>query len=317
MKIVATGFGGPDKLERVGTEPRAPGKGEVAIRVRAAAVNPVDRKLYADPEHTSSHGEPPPEFPLLLGVEAAGVVTAIGDEANGPAGPVQVGDDVIAYRIKGAYADEIVVPAASVTPKPFGQSWAQAGSMMLIGTTAFHILAAVRARPGQTVLVHGAAGGVGSSILQLAKLDGVRIIGTGGEKSFATISGYGATPVRYGDGLEQRVRDLAPDGIDAAIDIVGSDEAIDVSLALVRDRSRIATIVAFSRARQVGIQALGGAPGQDDLGLAIRDNLRVTKGIAACMRPSPLRLAQVALRVHRDASRSLTSKEGWAHGCQS
>ncbi len=275
MKIIATGFGNPDKLEQRPTESRAPARGEVVVRVMAAGVNPVDRKLYASADYTRSHGAPPPEFPLPLGVEAAGVVTAVGAEANGPAGPVQVGDEVIAYRIKGAYADEIVVPAASIVPKPSKQSWEEAGSMMLIGTTAAHTLAAVRARPGQTVLLHGASGGVGLSVVQLARVEGVHIIGTASEKDFQTLREHGATPVRYGDGLEERVRALAPGGIDAAIDVIGTDEAIDVSLALVEDRSRIATIVAFARARQSGFQALGGSPGQDEVGRMIRDNARL------------------------------------------
>ena len=105
MEIVSTGFGGPDRLAARQTRNAAPQKGEVAVRIMAAAVNPFDRKLYADPDYTRSHGEAAPQFPLRLGVEAAGVVTAVGAAANGPAGPILVGDHVIAYRIHGAYAD--------------------------------------------------------------------------------------------------------------------------------------------------------------------------------------------------------------------
>ncbi len=276
MKIVATGFGEPDDvLQAMPTENRPPGKGEVAIEVRAAGVNHADYKRYSSPEYTRNAGQKPPDFPLPLGVETAGVVTAVGEEANGPAGPILPGDEVIAYRILGGYADRIMVPAACVLPKPTRLSWEQAAALMLAGTTAAHTLAAVCARPGQTVLVHGAAGRVGLAVLQLAAVDGVRVIGTAGEKDFEALRPYGAEPVKYGDGLKERVAALAPEGVDAAIDLVGTDEAIDTSLALVADRSRIATIVAFRLARETGILALGGSPGQDAAGVAIRDAARL------------------------------------------
>ena len=275
MKIVATGFGDPQVLRAVQTESPPPEGGEVSIQVRAAGVNRRDYKIYNDPSSATRGGVDATSFPLDLGVEAAGVVSAVGDGAAGPAGPIEVGDEVIAYRINGAYADEIVVSASAVVPKPATLSWAQAGSMMLTGTTAAHALAAVRARRGQTLLVHAADGGVGLSVVQLAQLDGIKVIGTAGEGGFDTLRGYGAIPVTYGDGLIERVVDAAPEGIDAAVDLIGTDEAIDVSLGCVADPSRIATIVAFDRARDTGIQALGGSEGQDAWGIAVRDNARL------------------------------------------
>ena len=278
MKIVATGFGDPQLLQAVPTANSPPGRGDVSIQVRAAGVNHRDYKVYNDPDYAARGGVDATSFPLDLGVEAAGVVIAVGEDAFGPAGPIEGGDEVIAYRIAGAYADAIVVSASAVVPKPTRLSWAQAGSMMLVGTTAAHTLAAVRARPGQTVLIHAAAGGVGLAVVQLARLDGIKVIGTASEGDFDTLRGYGAIPVTYGDGLMQRVAEAAPDGIDAAIDLIGTDEAIDVSLGLVADHSRIATIVAFDRAKEAGIQALGGSEGQDNWGIAVRDNapLRLT-----------------------------------------
>lgn len=276
MRIVATGFGEPDDvLQAVPTAACPPGKGEVAIQVRAAGVNHADYKRYSSPEYTQNAGQKPPDFPLSLGVEAAGVVTAVGEEATGPAGSILVGDEVIAYRIIGGYADTVVAPATCVVPKPTRLSWEQAATLMLAGTTAAHTLAAVCARPGQTVLVHGAAGGVGLAVVQLAAIDGVRVIGTAGEKDFEALRGYGAEPVKYGDGLRERVAALASKGVDAAIDLVGTGEAIDTSLALVANRSRIATIVAFRRAKETGTQALGGSPGQDATGVAIREAARL------------------------------------------
>ena len=279
LEIVATEFGNPDVLKAVPTKSRSPGRGEVTIQVRAVGVNHTDYKRYADSSYTVSSGQSTPTFPLRLGVEAAGVVTAVGAEAMGPAGPIVTGDEVIAYRITGAYANTITVSASDVVPKPTKLSWEQASAIMLDGTTAAHALAAVRARPGQTVLVHGATGGAGLSVVQLAVLDGIKIIGTASTKNFEMLRGYGAQPIKYGDGLKERVVEAAPDGIDAAIDLVGTDEAIDVSLAIVKDHSRIATIVAaaFDRAKETGIQTIGGAslPGQDNPGIAIRDAARL------------------------------------------
>lgn len=275
MKVIATGFGESEVLRVVPTEIPPPERGEVSIQVRAAGVNHRDFNIYNDPDYATSRGRDTPTFPLDLGVEAAGVVTAVGQDAYGPAGPVEVGDEVIAYRINGAYADAIAVSASAVVPKPTRFSWAQAGSMMLVGTTAAHALAAVRTRPGQTLLVHAAAGGVGLSVVQLAALDGVKVIGTASEEDFDTLRSYGVIPVAYGDGLTERVAVAAPQGIDAALDLIGTNEAIEVSLGFVADRLRIATIVAFDKAREAGIQALGGSEGQDAWGIAVRENARL------------------------------------------
>ena len=275
MQIVATGFGNPDVLEAVPSERRTPGKGEVTIAVRAAAVNPRDLKIYASRDYTRSLGLDTPKFPLQLGVEAAGIVIEAGPEAVGVEGPVVAGDEVIAYRINGAYADVITVSADRVVPKPPQLSWEQAGSIMLTGTTATHALAAVHARSGQTVLIHAAAGSVGLSAVQLAALDGINVIGTASEKDFDLLRKHGATPVRYGEGLLDRVRNAAPQGIDAALDCVGTEEAIDVSLQLVQNRSRIATIVAFDRAKRDHFLMIGGSAGQDPAGLVIRNAARL------------------------------------------
>ena len=275
MEIVANGFGSPDVLKAVPTDDYAPKEGEVAISVRAAAVNHRDYKMYADRSYSMSHGQSAPAFPMRLGVEAAGTVTAVGPKAEGPAGPIIVGDEVIAYRIEGAYADRIVVAASNVVPKPSRLTWEQAGSMMLTGTTAAHTLAVVRARRGQTILIHAAAGGVGLAAVQLAALDVINVVGTASSKDFGTLRRYGAIPVAYGNGLIDRVREAAPQGIDAALDLVGTDAAIDVSLQLIGDRSRIVTIVASDRAKQDGFQSIGGSSGQDPGGIAIRNAARL------------------------------------------
>ena len=116
---------------------------------------------------------------------------------------------------------------------------------------------------------------MGYSALQLAALEGIKVVGTASEKDFGLLRQYGALPVKYGDGLIDRVRAAAPDGIDAALDFIGTDEAVEVSLQLVQDRSRIATIVAFERAKQDHFLAIGGSAGQDPAGIAIRDAARL------------------------------------------
>ncbi len=314
MQIVATGFGPPDVLKAIPSEARPPGKGEVTISVRAAAVNHRDLKMYESRDYTKSAGREAPTFPLQLGVEAAGVVTEAGPEAAGMAGPIVAGDEVIAYRIDGAYADAVTVPAAQVVPKPRQLSWAQAAGLMLTGTTAVHALAATRVRSGQTVLIHAAAGDVGLSAVQLASLDGVKVIGTASEKDFGLLSGYGATPVKYGDGLLDRVRDAAPDGVDVALDFIGTDEAVDVSLQLVHDRSRIATIVAFGRAKRDHFLAIGGSAGQDPAGLDIRNAARLRLTALAQAGAFDVRIAKTfPLAEAADAHRLLSKGGGSGH----
>jgi NADPH2:quinone reductase len=151
------------------------------------------------------------------------------------------------------------VPAEDVFTKPVGIEHAAAANLLLAGTTAAEMLHVTGVAAGETVVVHGASGAVGVSVLQQARLLGARVIGTAGPGSFDTVRQFGGTPVTYGDGLESRLRELAPDGFAAALDTVGTDEAIDVSLALVADRDRIVNIAAMQRAGQEGIRMIGGS----------------------------------------------------------
>jgi len=256
--VVAGAYGGPEVLSVIDEAVPDPGPGEVRVAVRAAGVNPIDHKMYS-----GAFGTDPANLPLRLGSEAAGVVTAVGPDATGPAGPIAVGDEVIAYRAPGAYAAEVVVPAASVVPKPAALSWEQAGGLMVTGVTAVHVLEAVGLRKGETVLIHGAAGGVGLMAVQLAVARGATVLGTASPAKHDLLRELGAIPVAYGPGLADRVRAATPGGVDAAADLVGTDEAVDVSLELVADRARIASIAAFQRGADAGIKLLGGGPGAD------------------------------------------------------
>jgi NADPH2:quinone reductase len=264
--IVATDFGGPEVLSVVDHEVPEPQAGEVKIRVKAAATNPIDYKLYS-----GAFGTDRSQLPKPLGLEISGVVTATGEDAEGPAGRLGVGDEVIAQPVSGGYASEVTVSAAKVVPKPPELGWEQAAGVLLTGGTAVHTLHATGVGDGTTVLIHGVAGGVGLTAAQLAIARGATVIGTAAEHRHANLREYGIHPVTYGEGLADRVRQAAPDGVDAAIDTVGTDEAVDVSLELVADRQRIATIAAFERGGEAGIKILGGAPGAER-GAEIRAN---------------------------------------------
>lgn len=266
---VATAFGGPEVLALREEELPAPGPGQVLLDVRAAGVNPIDAKLYS-----GAWGRDESKLPMRLGFEAAGVVRAVGADAVSPGGAVSVGDEVIAYRVQGGYAEQLLVPASALAPRPAEASWEEAAGLMLAGTTAVHAVTATGVRAGDTVLVHGAAGGVGSMVMQIAKARGAHVIGTASAGRNQSLREWGVQPVEYGEGLAERVREVASGGVDAAIDTVGTDEAIDVSLELVGDRQRIATIAAFDRAQQDGFKALGGGPGADP-GTDLRDAARL------------------------------------------
>ncbi len=266
--VVATAFGGPEVLSIVNVDDGPPGPGQIAVDVRAAGVNPADWKMYGGEFGTKM------PLPMRVGMEASGIVTAVGADAVGPRGPIAVGDEVILYRINGGYADRLVVDAASAVPKPSNMTFEESSGLMLTGVSAVHMLTATGVEQGDTVLIHGASGGVGQMAVQLALSRGARVIGTGSAARQDVVRGLGAEPVTYGDGLADRVRALAPGGVDAALDTVGADEAIDVSLELVADRSRIATIAAFPRGFEAGIKVLGGGPGAD-AGTDIRNAARL------------------------------------------
>jgi NADPH2:quinone reductase len=258
IRVVATGFGGPEVLSVVDAPDREPGPGEVAVEVRAVGTNPMDFKVYS-----GQFGRDPAQLPMPIGREAAGVVSSVGEHAGGPGGPVLPGDEVVLFPIDGAYASHVVVPASSVVPKPATLPFEEAGGLLLTGCTAVHAVRVTAIGLGDTVVVHGAAGGVGLMAVQLAAGAGARVIGTARESGHAYLRALGAEPVVYGDGLVDRIRALAPDGVDAAIDTVGTDEAVTTSVELVADRSRIVTIAGFKRGFELGLKVIGGAPGAD------------------------------------------------------
>jgi len=308
--VVATEFGGHEVLSVIETPVGPLGPDEVLISVRAAATNPLDYKLYS-----GNMGRDPARLPMRLGFEVAGVVTEVGsgtDGVEGPAGPVRAGDEVVGYRVAGGYAADVVAPASSVIPKPSTLSFEQASGMMLTGVTAVHALTVVGVGAGVTVLIYGAAGGVGLMAVQIAVAAGARVIGTASPGGHELLREFGVEPVVYGAGLEERVRALAPGGIDVAVDTAGGDEALDTSLALVADRDRIVTLIASKRAFESGIKVIGGAPGADP-GTEIRSAARLE--LARLAEDGKLRVVVAGaypLAEAADAHRALAT--GHAHG---
>ena len=250
---VAASYGGPEVVEIVERELPEPSEGEVLVELKAIGVNPFDFKSYS-----GAFGTDESKLPIALGSEASGIVVAVGGAVEGPGGSIAVGDEVVVSGQNGTYAERILAPARFVFPKPAGLDWNVAAGVLAVAGTAYDALESVGVKSGDTVLVHGAAGGVGSVVAQLALERGATVIGTARAQNHDALRGYGVLPVEYGEGLIDRVRVAAPNGIDAAIDTVGTDEAIDVSLELLTDRARLVTTAAFGRASADGFLTVGG-----------------------------------------------------------
>lgn len=203
------------------------GPGNVLIQVNAAGVNPVDWKVmagYLDPLMEAV-------FPVIPGWDVAGVVVGVGFDTP----EFAVGDEVMAYARKdfvqgGTFAEFVAVPATAVARKPKSLSWEQAAGLPLAGGTAQRALDTLGDLSGRTLLVHGAAGGVGSLAVQLGVERGARVIGTASEKNFEFLRDLGAVPVAYGDGVVDRVLEAAGGKVDAVADFVG--EQLEITLAV-------------------------------------------------------------------------------------
>ena len=224
-------YGGPEVLRVVEVEAPHAGPGEVRIAVRAAGVNPPDWKIRAGLRQQAF----PRTLPTGVGFEASGVVDEIGDGVVG----VKVGDAVFGKGTE-TFAEHAVLQAWA--RKPDAMSFEEAAAISSSGETALRILDLVGAKPGQTALVSGAAGGSGSAVVQLARRRGLTVIGTASEAKRDYLRSIGAIPTTYGMGLVERVRALAPRGVDVAFDIVGSG-VISELIELTGDPSKVVTIV--------------------------------------------------------------------------
>ncbi len=250
--ITYSRFGGPEVLSLTDVDVPAPGAGDLAVRVEAAGVNPVDHKL-----RSGARASDPITTPRRVGSDAAGVVTAVGVGVEG----FREGDAVVVAGAAGAYATDIVVAASHAWPRPPQVSAEVGAAIGVPAGTAYQTLRALAVGPRDTLLVHGGSGAVGQAVIQYATLWGATVLATTSDRRAERVRELGAVPLSYEAGLEERVRDAAPQGITAVIDIAGTDEALDASLALVSDRRRIVTLVRGKDADALGIRAfLGGSP---------------------------------------------------------
>ena len=261
-------YGTPDELTLEDFARGEAAPQQVTVDVRASGINPIDvKRLAAGP------GERP-AAPLTFGFEVAGVIAAIADGVEIGTGAARVGDPVIAFQIPDGYSTEVTTAAANVFAMPSRLSFPEAANLMLVGTTASELLHRSAVAAGDTVLVHGGSGSVGNSVVQQARLLGARVIATGGAASLDRLKALGAEPVLYGPGLADRLRALAPSGIDAALDTVGSDEAIQTSLEFVADRGRIVSIASRPAAEKYGFVYIGaGMPGTAEYRMAARPRI--------------------------------------------
>ncbi|WP_163855305.1 NADP-dependent oxidoreductase [Paenibacillus elgii] len=240
--------GTPDVLQTMEFEDPQAGAGQVRVRVKAAGVQPFDLALR-------SGWSPPPgitvQLPQIPGNEFAGVVDQVGEGVTG----FSVGSEVIGYKMLTCYAEYVTVDAGQVVVKPQSMPWEVAGGLSGAGQAAYTGLKEIGAGRGDTVLIHAAAGAVGTIAVQLAQAWGATVIGTTSERNHDYLRSLGAIPVAYGEGLADRVRALAPHGIDAVLDGAGGD-ALRVSVELVRNRERIGTLVGFDLAEELGIRPI-------------------------------------------------------------
>lgn len=243
--IVYAQHGGPEVLRLQDVEEPHAGPGQVRLKVVAAGVNPVDYKI----RNGWMPDMAPVSWPAIPGLEAAGVVDEVGPGVTG----VAVGDEVMAPTVSGSYAEYAL--ADDFALKPAGLSWETAAALPVALETADRVLDVLGVTAGETLLVHGAAGAVGAFGVQLAVARGVTVVGTASPRNHDYLRSLGAIPVTYGDGLADRVRALAPQGIDAVFDAAGQS-ALEVSIELRGGTERIVTITDV-RAFELGIAFSG------------------------------------------------------------
>ncbi len=241
-------YGGPEVLEYGDLPKPKVGPDAVLIEVRAAAVNPVDWKVQAG----YLDGMIQPVFPVVPGWDVSGVVVELG--ADTP--EFQVGDEVIGYVredfvSRGTFAEYVAAPVRTLARKPANLTFEQAAGLPLAGLTAYQALKAAEVGEGDTVLVHAAAGGVGSLAVQLAAHLGARVVGTASERNHDYLRSLGTEPVTYGDGLADRVRALVPEGVSVVLDFVGGG-AVHTSPQVTAAGARLVSIA------DPDVAALGG-----------------------------------------------------------
>jgi NADPH:quinone reductase-like Zn-dependent oxidoreductase len=244
-------YGDIDVLEVREVDRPVPGSGEALVEVNAAGINPGEAKIRTG----ALHDMWPATFPSGQGSDLAGVVAAVGPGVQG----FGVGDEVLGFSEKrSSHAEFVVVPAEQLTPKPPQLSWEVAGGLFVAGTTAYAAVRAVGLRAGDVVAVAGAAGGVGSIAVQLARRAGATVLGIAGPANDGWLSEHGVIGVNYGDDLAERLRAASPSGhVDAFLDLFGGGYVELAVNELGVAPERIDTIIDFPAVAKFGVQAAG------------------------------------------------------------
>ena len=242
-------YGGVDVLAVREVEDPVAGPGQVLVAVKAAGINPGEIAI----REGRLHERWPATFPSGEGTDLAGVVRTVGDGVTAFA----AGDEVLGWtEERASHAELVVVPADQLTAKPAPVSWEVAGSLFVVGLAAYASVEAVAPQGGETVVVSGAAGGVGSVAVQLARRTGATVIGLAGERNHEWLRRHEIVPVTYGDGQAQRIRDATHGTIDAFIDTFGSGY-VDLAIELGVGPQRINTIIDYEAVQRLGVQAQG------------------------------------------------------------
>jgi NADPH:quinone reductase len=242
-------YGDRDVLYIADVDVPVPAAGEVVVEVRAAGINPGEAAIRTGALHAMF----PATFPSGEGSDLAGVVSAVGDGVT----EFSVGDEVLGWSWqRSSHAEYTAVPMTQLILKPAALSWEAAGSLYVVGCTAYAAVRAVDPGPGDTVAVSAAAGGVGSVVVQLLRTKGATVLGIASASNHDWLAAHGVTPVAYGDGLADRLKAAAPNGIDAFIDLFGPEYvqlAVDLGVA----PDRIETIISRQKAQEVGAKVEG------------------------------------------------------------
>jgi NADPH:quinone reductase-like Zn-dependent oxidoreductase len=245
-------YGGVEVLKVVDVPRPIPGPGQVLVQVKAAGINPGEAKI----RDGLLHARWPATFPSGQGSDLAGIVAETGSGVTG----FSAGDEVIGFTDnRASQAEYAIVEAENLTAKPPAVPWEVAGALFVVGATAYAAVRAVELTQGDTVVVSGAAGGVGSIAVQLAKRAGATVIGLASEANHDWLTAHGVIPVSYGDGVAGRIRQAASK-VDAFIDTFGADY-VQLALELGVEPSRIDTIANFEAVEKYGVKAAGNAAG--------------------------------------------------------
>lgn len=246
-------YGGREVLRVEEIPMPQPSAGEVVVAVRAAGINPGEASIRTGELDAIF----PSTFPSGQGSDLAGVVSAVGDGVTAFA----VGEEVLGWSwTRSSQATHTAVPVEQLVAKPAALSWEVAGALYVVGVTAYAAVGAIDPKPGQTVAVSAATGGVGTVTVQLLTHRGARVLGIASARNAGWLSAHGVIPVEYGDGLAGRLRAAAPDGLDGFIDTFGP-EYLDLAVELGLPPERIETIVPAPRAGELGVQTAGSQDG--------------------------------------------------------